>query len=54
MKKDEDKYYKIYHNNDTYLEIKLHRAKIYLRQLNHDLSLKDVHDVKKYLDIKLK
>lgn len=32
------------------LEIKLHRSKIYLKQLNHDLSLKDLESISRSIE----
>ena len=47
MKDNNTSYNKIFINNPLYLEISLYRAKVYNRQLKHDLALKEINNVKK-------
>lgn len=53
VKKEEQKYLAIFESNDLRLEIKLQRAKIYLKQMQHDLSLKDLDEMKITIEKKI-
>lgn len=52
MKADTKEYNSILVNNPLYIEIKLHRAKIFNRQLKHDLALKELTLLRKVAEIR--
>lgn len=52
MKIDNKEYNSILLNNPLYIDINLHRAKIYNRQLKHDLALKELKILRKVAEIK--
>lgn len=52
MKADTKEYNSILVNNPLYIEIKLNRAKIFNRQLKHDLALKELTLLRKVAEIR--
>ena len=49
MKVEEERYYKMYRTSDSYLELKLQEAKIYQKQLNHDMCLKCINSMETFI-----
>ena len=49
---DNKEYNKIFVNNPLYIEINLNRAKIYNRQLKHDIALKELKMLKKVAELR--
>ena len=52
MKVNNKEYNTVLVNNPLYIEINLHRAKIFNRQLKHDIALKELKLLKKIAEIK--
>jgi hypothetical protein len=52
LKVDNKAYNTILVSNPLYIEINLHRAKIYNRQLKHDMALKELRILKKVAEIR--
>ena len=50
----EDKYMQFYQSSEAYLEIKMQRAKIFNKQTNHDMSLRDLNIIEDILKEKFK
>ena len=52
IKKKNSQYQSMYENHEIYREIVLHRAKIYMKQLNHDLFIKDMSSLESVMNKK--
>ena len=46
LKKNEEQYIRFFEEHRMTLEIKLHRVRIYMKQLKHDLCLKEIDNIK--------
>jgi hypothetical protein len=52
LKVDNKAYNAVYVNNPLYIEINLHKAKIFNRQLKHDIALKELKVLKKVAELR--
>jgi predicted Zn-dependent protease len=53
VKKEDKKYEKLLNSSPIYIKITLCKAKIYNRQLNHDLALNSINEIKDIVKKKL-
>jgi hypothetical protein len=53
VKVDNKEYNKVLMNSPTYMDINLHKVKVFNRQLRHDLALRELKIIKKVAKIKI-
>lgn len=52
VKKEDEKYLKLFHDSEIFIEIRLQKLKLYNKQKNHDLCLKEIEEIEGAIGIR--